>query len=165
MLPINQSGHQSNECPNRKTINIIDKDEGKGVCCEPDGGDEYYGEDDYANDEEAYVIRKLMLAPKCDEKTQRHQLFRTRCTSDGRVFELIVDSGSYENIIGREIVKVLNLPIEKHPNPCTIGRIKAAEKIEVTEQYKVPFSIGKYKDEVYCDIVDIDACHLLFGRP
>ena len=29
----------------------------------------------------------------------------------------------------------------------------------------MPFSIGKYRDEVYCDIVDMDACHLLFGRP
>ena len=26
-------------------------------------------------------------------------------------------------------------------------------------------SIRKYKDEVYCDIVDMDAYHLLFGRP
>ena len=29
----------------------------------------------------------------------------------------------------------------------------------------IPFSIGKYKDEVYCDVVDMDACQLLFGRP
>ena len=81
------------------------------------------------------------------------------------VFELIVDSGSCENIIGRETMKVLNLPVEKHPNPYTIGWIKAAKKIEVTEQCRVPFSIGRYKDEVYCDIVDMDACHLLFKRP
>ena len=33
------------------------------------------------------------------------------------------------------------------------------------EGCKVSFSIGKYSDEVYCDIVDMDACNLLFGRP
>src|SRR5262249_10205409 len=93
------------------------------------------------------------------------QLFRTRCTIDGRVFDLIVDSGSCENIIGREVVKQLGLPIEKHPSPYTIGWIKAAEKIGMTERCRVPFSIGKYHDDVYCDIVDMDACHLLFGRP
>ena len=63
------------------------------------------------------------------------------------------------------MVESLGLQIEKHPKPYTIGWIKAAEKIRVTERCKVPFSISKYKDEVYCDIVDMDACHLLFGRP
>ena len=33
------------------------------------------------------------------------------------------------------------------------------------ERCRVPFSIGKYSDEVYYDIVNIDACHILFGRP
>ena len=33
------------------------------------------------------------------------------------------------------------------------------------ERCKVSFSIGKYNDEVYCDVVDMDACHNLFGRP
>lgn len=37
--------------------------------------------------------------------------------------------------------------------------------IRVTERCEVPFSIGKYRDEVYCDVVDMEACHLLFGRP
>ena len=32
------------------------------------------------------------------------------------------------------------------------------------ERCKVSFSIGKYND-VYCDVVDIDACHILFGCP
>ena len=35
----------------------------------------------------------------------------------------------------------------------------------MTEQCRVPFFIGKYKDEVMCDVVDMDACHMLFGRP
>ena len=30
----------------------------------------------------------------------------------------------------------------------------------MTECFKVPFSIGKY-----CDVVDMDICNLLFGRP
>ena len=33
------------------------------------------------------------------------------------------------------------------------------------EHCKASFSIGKYFDEVYCDIVDMEACNLLFGRP
>ena len=54
----------------------------------------------------------------------------------------------------------LKLEIEKHPNPYTIECIKEVGGIKVTECCKVPFSIGKY-----CDVVDIDACRILFGRP
>ena len=35
----------------------------------------------------------------------------------------------------------------------------------VNQQVKVPFSIGTYKDEVNCDIVPMEAGHILLGRP
>lgn len=107
-----------------------------------------------------------MLIPKRVEKTQWHQLFRTRCTIGDRVFGIIVDSGSCENIIGRETMKKLKLPIEKHLEPYSLGWIKSdTRKINVTEYCKMPFSVGKYHDIVYCDVVDMDVCQLLFGRP
>ena len=105
------------------------------------------------------------MTPKQEEDNQHHQLFWTRCTISGKLFELIINSGSCENIISREAVKLLGLPVEKHPNTYAIGWIKVAEKIEVKERCKVSFSIGKYQDEVYCDVIDMDACQLLFGRP
>ena len=78
---------------------------------------------------------------------------------------MIIDSGSCENVISREAVKLLKLPMEKHPNPYSIRWIKMTEKIEVKERCKLPFFIGKYRDEVYCDVVDMDTCQLLFRRP
>ena len=74
--------------------------------------------------------------------------------------ELIIESGSQENIIGRDVVEKLQLTPEKHPNPYTIGWIKEVGGIHVDERYSVPFSVGKY-----FDIVDMDTCHVLFGRP
>ena len=41
------------------------------------------------------------------KKTQRHQLFRTRCTIDGHGFNLFIDSDRGENIIGRVVVQAL----------------------------------------------------------
>ena len=35
----------------------------------------------------------------------------------------------------------------------------------MNERCKMSFFIGKYNHEVYCDVVDMDACHILFGRP
>ncbi|GKA78117.1 transposon ty3-I gag-pol polyprotein, partial [Tanacetum coccineum] len=82
-----------------------------------------------------------------------------------RVFDVIIDSGSTENIVSRDIVQRLKIPTEKHPNLYRIGWIKSVGEIKVTERCKIPFEIGKYKDEVTYDIVDMDACHILLGRP
>ena len=35
----------------------------------------------------------------------------------------------------------------------------------MTRQVLVAFSIGKYEDEVLCDVVPMHACHILLGRP
>ena len=45
------------------------------------------------------------------------------------MFELIIDSGSYKNIIGRDVVKILQLPMKKHLRPSSIECIKLAKKI------------------------------------
>ena len=38
--------------------------------------------------------------------------------------------------------------------------------MNVTEICRIPISIGKiYKDEVVCDVIDMDASHVLLGRP
>ncbi|XP_010245764.1 PREDICTED: uncharacterized protein LOC104589222 [Nelumbo nucifera] len=118
------------------------------VYCGPDGEDE---EGTYEHEEYMCVVRKLMLSQRSKDDKQRHRLFRT--------------SDSQENIIDRDVVKKLQLIPDKHPNPYTIGWIKEVGGIHVEERCKVPFSIGKYIDEVYCDIVDMDACHILLGRP
>lgn len=39
------------------------------------------------------------------------------------------------------------------------------EKIEVNECCKIPFSVDRYKDEVYGDILNMDACHILLDTP
>ena len=35
----------------------------------------------------------------------------------------------------------------------------------MNEQCNVEFQIGTYKDEVLCDIIPMDVCHILLGRP
>ena len=37
--------------------------------------------------------------------------------------------------------------------------------MRVTKQVVVPFRIGKYEDDVLCDVVQMQAGHLLFRRP
>jgi len=35
----------------------------------------------------------------------------------------------------------------------------------VNEQVHVQFQIGEYKDKIVCDVAEMDACHLLSGKP
>ncbi|XP_010278719.1 PREDICTED: uncharacterized protein LOC104612828 [Nelumbo nucifera] len=74
------------------------------------------------------------------------------------------EEGSCEHEEYTDVIQKLQLIPEKHPNPYTIRWIKEVGGVWVEERCKVPFSIGKYSDEVYCDIVDMDACHILLER-
>ncbi|XP_074305514.1 uncharacterized protein LOC141640730 [Silene latifolia] len=69
------------------------------------------------------------------EADHRSMIFISICTVQGRVCNLIIDGGICTNVAST--------------NMCI-----------------VPFSIGKvYKYEVLCDVVPMDACHILLGRP
>jgi hypothetical protein len=35
----------------------------------------------------------------------------------------------------------------------------------VSQQCKVEFKIGGYKDDILCDVIPMDVCHILLGRP
>ena len=43
--------------------------------------------------------------------------------------------------------------------------MKDKHKLPVSEQYTVKFKIGNYFDKVMCDMMPIDCCHILLGRP
>jgi len=62
-------------------------------------------------------------------------------------------------------VNYLKLDKKPHPYPHTIGWIKKDPSIKVTDLCHVSISISKYyQDIVACDVVDMDACHILLGR-
>ena len=83
-----------------------------------------------------------MLTPKLEDNTQCYQFFQTRCTINNKLFELIIDSDSFENIISREEVKLLKLSVEKHPNLYSIRWIMMTEKIEVKDTVKFLFLLA-----------------------
>ena len=55
---------------------------------------------------------------------------------------------------------------EKYLKPYKLAWLKQGGEVTVSKRALVSFSIGvKYRDEVWCDVVTMDACHLLLGRP
>ena len=52
-----------------------------------------------------------------------------------------------------------------HPEPYDLGQIKKGPKLTVSKICRVPSSIRKfYKDDVACEVVYMDASHVLLGR-
>ncbi|XP_074305008.1 uncharacterized protein LOC141639938 [Silene latifolia] len=52
-----------------------------------------------------------------------------------------------------------------HPKPYNLHWLDDGSKVKVTRQIRVGFTMGSYKDEVLCDVIPMDACHILLGRP
>ena len=72
-------GHRSNECPKRKAMNAMEKEDDvvQNEVCGLDEDDDY---EEYEWEEYTCAVRELILSPKCGNETQCHKLFRTRCT-------------------------------------------------------------------------------------
>ena len=105
------------------------------------------------------------MPPKEARHSQRHKIFRTRCTIRNKVCNVIIDSGSNENFVSKALVEALNLKTKEHPSSYKIAWIKKGPEVQVLEVCKIPLSIRKYyKDEIVCDMVDMDASHILLGR-
>ena len=78
----------------------------------------------------------------------------------------MINTGSCENIISSEAVEKLGITTEQHPKPYKLAWLRKGGELIVSKRAIIPFSIGsKYKDSVWCNVVAMDACHLLLGRP
>ena len=78
---------------------------------------------------------------------------------------MIIDSGSIDNLVATEMVEKLGLKRLKHPTPYKVSWLQKGHQLLVDEQCEVEFHIGIYKDKVICDIMPMDVCHILLGRP
>ncbi|PKU77677.1 hypothetical protein MA16_Dca013469 [Dendrobium catenatum] len=63
------------------------------------------------------------------------------------------------------MVEKLALPTENHPKPYSLSWIQKENEVRVTKRCLINFSVGNFMEQVWCDVVPIDACHLLIGRP
>ena len=67
------------------------------------------------------IVQRLFLTPKKSDNSQRYKIFQTRYTICNKVCNMIIDSGSSENVVSKALVKTINLKTEKQPSPCKIA--------------------------------------------
>jgi hypothetical protein len=52
-----------------------------------------------------------------------------------------------------------------HPIPYKVLWLQKGHQVTITEQCLVEFKIGGYRDEILCDVIPMDVCHIFLGRP
>ena len=63
------------------------------------------------------------------------------------------------------VVEKLALPTISHTKPYKLQWLSVEGEIMVNKQVLINFAIGKYKDEVLCHVVPMEATHVLLGGP
>jgi hypothetical protein len=115
---------------------------------------------------ESLVVQRVLSTQVTPaEKNQRHTLFHAKGVVQERSIRIIIDSDSCNNLESTMLVEKLSLSTRKHSNPYHIQWLNDGGKIRVSRPVCVPFSIGAYSDYVDCDVVPMEACSLLLGRP
>ena len=168
-----ETGHRLSECqrPAKKVL-FIDPTEFNEE-------DEEIGDDSQSGAEEVseelvdgdigtmLMVRRTCLAPRTEERDWlRNNIFQSTCTILGKVCRFVIDGGSCENIVSAEAVRKLGVKTEKHPKPYRLAWLQKGGEVTVSQRALISFSMGSnYKDQMWCDVVDMDACHLLLGRP
>ncbi|XP_023640634.1 uncharacterized protein LOC111831156, partial [Capsella rubella] len=82
-----------------------------------------------------------------------------------KVCTLIVDGGSCTNAASEEMVQKLNLKTTSHPRPYQLQWLNNKGALTVSQQVMVNLTIGKYEDELLCDVIPMKSSHILLGRP
>jgi hypothetical protein len=113
-----------------------------------------------------YVVQWVLSANlDHSEKLQRHNLFQIFfIVKDCRV-HTIIDGVSCNNLVSADFVTKIGLTTGAHTHPYYIRWLNNSSKAKVTHTTHVHFSIGTYHDYANCDVVLMQACSILLGRP
>ncbi|XP_074292279.1 uncharacterized protein LOC141619159 [Silene latifolia] len=168
-------GHIANECPQKRALTaqelydmipvfVTPEEETVQENVEADGEGIVYDLDPLS-EEECLVLRNLHMETGSAENEQREQIFHTRCKVNRKICNLIIDSRSCANVVARELVDELKLQTRDRVKPYKLHWLNGENGIQVKKHALISLSLGPYTDEMWCDIIPMNACHILLGRP
>ena len=68
------------------------------------------------------------------------------------------------NVVSKDVVNLLNLKVEPHPNPFRVAWVND-HTLPVGQRCLLSIQMGDYKDEIYYDVLPMDVAHVLLGCP
>jgi hypothetical protein len=133
--------HKSYECPDKN------KEGGETHIAE---AQRWNVEAEDAEGRRSLMMQKVLLMPEkeVESSVQRNRLFRTAFKTKDRVCNVIVDSGSTDNLISTDMVEKLELETIEHPSPYRVSWLQKGHQVNVTKQCLVEFKIGGYNDKI-----------------
>ena len=170
-------GHMIRDCPNKRTLIIRDDGEYSSasdsdetiyamLAADVSGHAEEHVAATDADKYESLVVQRVLSTQVAQpEQNQRHTLFHTKGVVQERSIRIIIDGGSCNNLASSDLVEKLSLQTRPHPHPYHIQWLNQGGKLKVTRSVRVHFSMGSYSDYTDCDVVPMEACSLLLGRP
>jgi len=109
------------------------------------------------------VIRCSHTAVR-DEDWRRSSVFHTYITHEGKNYKLMIDEGSCANIIVKTTLEKMSFKAEPHSHSHHVNWVDKTPQ-SITQRCQVPIRMSNCEDHVWCDVLDIDAAHILLGRP
>ena len=175
-------GHVIKDCPSRRAY--IAAPDGDGYVSASDVEDDLVlatnmaagsGEEEVQIDSNAatahypslLVQRALTAQPthEDEKQVQRNNLFYMYAIVKGRRVLTIIDTGSCNNLVSSDLVSKLGLSTHTLSNPYHIQWFNNSGSAMVTQSARIHFSVGSYHDYADFDIVPMQACSILLGRP
>ncbi|RDX94981.1 hypothetical protein CR513_22554, partial [Mucuna pruriens] len=163
--------HIASQCPNKREMIMMDN--GK-VKSESSSDDEMPPLENCSDIEVVEPVdevvldarRALSIQPKEDgDVDPREHISHTRCLVQGKVCSMILDGGICTNMASIIIVEKINFQTVKHTKCYKLQWLSNIGEVKVDKQVSMSFAIENYKDEVLCDVVLVEAGHILLGRP
>ncbi|XP_071917061.1 uncharacterized protein [Coffea arabica] len=164
-------GHIASQCPNQRVMLMLPNGE-----VQTDEEDEYEDIPPLVEEDEEFeeipahgkvgmVARRALTTQAGRDDLQRENIFYSRCHVMDKLCSLVIDPGSCTNVASALMVERLNLPTSDHPRPYKLQWLNNSGEVRVHKQVLLNFAIGRYKDDVLCDVVPMQATHIILGRP
>ena len=110
------------------------------------------------------IMCRVGEVPEKDDPRER--LFTVKMQIKTTLVDAVIDSGSQKNLISQSLVNSLGLTTSKHPSPYPLGWIQKEGGLDIVQQCTFKFAFDEqYIDEITCDVVPLDVCHVMLGSP
>nr|GEZ67074.1 reverse transcriptase domain-containing protein [Tanacetum cinerariifolium] len=113
-------GHVARECINKQLVIVVDD---TTPVYDTENDEDVVQDIDklvYADQGEALVTQQT----SDDTSWLRNNIFRTKCTTKGKVCIVIIDGRSYGNMVASSMIEKLGLDVQYHPEPYQLTWLK-----------------------------------------